>query len=200
MSALDLTAAVEAAAEAMADDWNPERDPILTAMFRDYASSAIRAALPLILAQVEATDERIAASEAVAKHPALASCYDEERPLLDAMLDRLTALHEIEQAVTELAPAPVKPSRDELLRAIGDTLADSWSDAEEYAEAPDAITDAVLALLPGKTEQEVREEIAAEIEREGFFLARVQPAARDHCEGYNAALTDAARIARGGAR
>lgn len=52
--------------------------------------------------------------------------------------------------------ARVKPSREELLRTIGDALADSWSDAEEYAEAPDAITDAVLALLPGKTEQEVR--------------------------------------------
>ena len=48
----------------------------------------------------------------------------------------------------------VKPSRDELLRAIGDALADSWSDVEEYAEAPEAIADAVLALFNGKTEQD----------------------------------------------
>src|SRR5699024_2285979 len=40
-------AAIEAAARAMADDWNPDRDPILTAMFRDYAQSAVDAALPV---------------------------------------------------------------------------------------------------------------------------------------------------------
>ena len=32
---------VERAAEAMADDWNPDRDPVLSAMFRDYAQSAL---------------------------------------------------------------------------------------------------------------------------------------------------------------
>ena len=39
-------AAIEAAAKAMADDWNPDRDPILTAMFRDHADSALAAAEP----------------------------------------------------------------------------------------------------------------------------------------------------------
>lgn len=39
-------AAIEAAAAAMADDWNPDRDPVLTAMFRDYAASAVAAAVP----------------------------------------------------------------------------------------------------------------------------------------------------------
>ena len=39
-------AAIEAAAKAMADDWNPDRDTILTAMFRDHADSAIAAAEP----------------------------------------------------------------------------------------------------------------------------------------------------------
>lgn len=43
--------AVEKAAKAMADDWNPERDPILTAMFRDYAATALEAAAPLIAAK-----------------------------------------------------------------------------------------------------------------------------------------------------
>lgn len=32
---------IERAAQAMADDWNPDRDPILTAMFHDYAASAM---------------------------------------------------------------------------------------------------------------------------------------------------------------
>jgi len=44
--------AVEAAARAMADDWNPDRDPILSAMFRDYALSALTAAGPIIAAEV----------------------------------------------------------------------------------------------------------------------------------------------------
>ena len=39
-------AAIEAAAKAMADDWNPDRDTILTAMFRDHADSALAAAEP----------------------------------------------------------------------------------------------------------------------------------------------------------
>ena len=39
-------AAIDAAAEGMADDWNPQRDPVLTAMFRDYAMSALEAAAP----------------------------------------------------------------------------------------------------------------------------------------------------------
>jgi len=34
---------LERVARALADDWNPDRDPILTAMFRDYAATAIAA-------------------------------------------------------------------------------------------------------------------------------------------------------------
>ena len=36
---------IERAARAMADDWNPDRDPILTAMFRDYANTLATAGL-----------------------------------------------------------------------------------------------------------------------------------------------------------
>lgn len=32
---------VEDVARALADDWNPDRDPILTAMFRDYAQTVL---------------------------------------------------------------------------------------------------------------------------------------------------------------
>lgn len=62
----DVDAAlVEKAARAMADDWNPDRDPILTAMFRDYAASALAAVLPEIQAQaLEAAVEHLAEVEA----------------------------------------------------------------------------------------------------------------------------------------
>ena len=39
-------AAIKAAAQAMADDWNPDRDPVLTAMFSDYSATALTAATP----------------------------------------------------------------------------------------------------------------------------------------------------------
>ena len=52
MSALVTDDMVEAAAKAMADDWNPESAPILTAMFRDYAATALEAAAPTIAAKV----------------------------------------------------------------------------------------------------------------------------------------------------
>ena len=47
-------AAIEAAAEAMATDWNPDRDPVMTAIFRDYSVSAIAAAEPHLRKQVRA--------------------------------------------------------------------------------------------------------------------------------------------------
>lgn len=31
----------EEIARALADDWNPDRDPVLTAMFRDYAQTVL---------------------------------------------------------------------------------------------------------------------------------------------------------------
>ncbi|MEA5453276.1 hypothetical protein SPF06_00940 [Sinomonas sp. JGH33] len=39
-----------------------------------------------------ARDERVIAWEAIVKHVAFQSCYDEDRPLLDAALDRISAL------------------------------------------------------------------------------------------------------------
>ena len=47
-------AAIEAAAEAMATDWNPDRDPVLTAILRDYSVSAIAAAEPHLRKKVRA--------------------------------------------------------------------------------------------------------------------------------------------------
>lgn len=69
--------AVEAAAKAMSDDWNPGRDPVLTAMFRDYAMSALTAAAPLIAAQ--------ATADLRARIEALTAVADEARSV-DALL------------------------------------------------------------------------------------------------------------------
>ena len=116
-----------------------------------------------VLARVEQSDERIIAWEAVAAHDAIKPCYDEERPLLPAMLDRLSDLAELEKSITELEPSRVQPSREDVFRVVGEALVDSWSDMEEYAEAPTAITDALLALWPG--------EPAADAERRGAVRA-----------------------------
>ena len=43
----DLTRAI-AVARALADDWNPDRDPILTAMFRDYAATILTSTDPAV--------------------------------------------------------------------------------------------------------------------------------------------------------
>lgn len=137
------------------------------------AETAVQAALPHILARVEVTDERIVAWEAVAKHPALKPCYDEERALLPAVLDRLTNLADLEQAVNEVAPARVKPSRDEA-------------------------ADAVLALWPGKTEQEVRGKIAAEMEARANTHIELALRFGGYHQGMRSGLQEAARIARGG--
>ena len=53
-------------------------------------------------------DGRIQAWEQVAKHPALRQCYEEERALIAAFIDRLNDLHSLEQTVSELAPAPTE--------------------------------------------------------------------------------------------
>ena len=47
-------AAIDAAAEVMATDGNPDRDPVLTAIFRDYSVSAIAAAEPYLRKKVRA--------------------------------------------------------------------------------------------------------------------------------------------------
>lgn len=50
---------VEKAAKTMADDWDPDRYPVLATMFRDYARTALAAVLPDIIqqAKAEAWDE-----------------------------------------------------------------------------------------------------------------------------------------------
>ena len=77
---------------------------------------------------------------------------------------------------------------------------DSWSDVEEYAEAPEAIADAVLALFNGKTEQEVREEVAAEIEARANTHIELADRFGGYYQGMRSGLQEAAKLARGGER
>lgn len=97
---------------------------------------------------------------------------------------------------TDRVEPRVKPSRDGIARAIWDCTDLNRAVLEDCEE----IADAVLALWPGKTEQEVREEIAAEIK--AYVVKPCQP----YCllgkedRPWNLAIDHAARIARGGAR
>lgn len=51
-------------------------------------------------------DESIDAWHYVADHEAFKACHDEEQPLIDSVLARITQLQELESTVNELTPAP----------------------------------------------------------------------------------------------
>ena len=72
-------AAVDAVARALADDWNPDRDPVVTAMFRDYARTAITAAFPLLTAAPSATREATEDEVTEVVTEALTDAYRAER-------------------------------------------------------------------------------------------------------------------------
>lgn len=59
-------AAVDAVARALADDWNPGRDPVVTAMFRDYAHTALTAALPFLTAAPSAVSDAAGLGDRIA--------------------------------------------------------------------------------------------------------------------------------------
>lgn len=86
------------------------------------------------------------------------------------------------------AGATVTPSREALIQAI--SVAESLADDEGAWALPEDVADAILTLLPGRSEAEVRkderEKVAAEIE------AAATPLSSDY------GLREAARIARGG--
>lgn len=79
----------------------------------DDVRSILEAAMPAIRQQVDAQPEVIDAWYALVDHEAFTPCRDEEAPLLDSMLDRLTNLVDIESAVTELR----RSSADDEIRA-----------------------------------------------------------------------------------
>lgn len=92
-------AIVEKAAKAMADDWNPERDPILTAMFRDYAQTAIQAVAADLRAEGVA-EERVWSRK------------DAQR-----QLDNLRALHEQSSRNAERVDAAYRTVGDRVYKA-----------------------------------------------------------------------------------
>ena len=144
MTDIDLTSAVKAARSVPIVDWLAE--PIR--LTEDEAHDILTAAIPHILAQVEAR---------------------------------------------------VKPSRGELIallcREFGSSLAHSPHNPERFWGHP---ADAVLALWPGKTEQEVREQIAAEMEARANTHIELALRFGGYYQGMRSGLQEAARVARGG--
>ena len=93
---------VEAAARAVDHAYNPDRAPILAAMFRDYARAALEAAAPLIAAAAraetpDATDEDASLRDRLQETIALVVAPYTSGPMdpldvqiTDAVMDALT--------------------------------------------------------------------------------------------------------------
>lgn len=164
MTDIDLTAAVEAAKDTLLESpalgcgccaWP---DDLYESREEQAATEAITAALPHILAQVEAR---------------------------------------------------VKPSREDVAKIVAEAALD-WVDvgSEMHWHTLDCTNwtayadeaDLILALFPGRTEQEVREEVAAEIEARANTHIELADRFGGYYQGLRSALQEAARIARGGAR
>ena len=72
------------------------------------------AGLVPLVAETDETDQRIyAAWDQVAGHPAFKQCYDDPRPLIEAVMERLDRL-----ASAPAAPAPLDPGNPEHLRQV----------------------------------------------------------------------------------
>ena len=157
MTDIDLTAAIRPTSDAIYRQLSGQYGDFSTPSDEE-AEAVLKAALPHILAQVEA---RV-------------------KP------DRLD----------------VMPTRDEIARIIWTAM--EGGETEGRTDGPldwdyDA-ADAVLALLPGKTEQEVREEVAAEIEARANTYIELADRFGGYHQGIRSALQEAAKLARGGAR
>ena len=168
MTDIDLTEAVEEAAKSIMSEYEDglpswrDLDSQGQTWYRGIAKGALEAALPLILAQVEAR---------------------------------------------------VTPSRDDIVQALinsdiiaSDTRANAQIVGHNDREPFLCFADSVLALLPGKTEQEVREEVAREHEEkmdrlfEGEWQAGYVAGNNDQLNGTICGRRRAANegIARGG--
>ena len=106
------------------------------------------------LAQHVEQDERIQAWEAIAAHAAFADCYQEERPLLESVIDRIDALVSTEEAVVELAPSSLQAEIDrlnatiQLVRKIHDSS--DLGECEECADPPPGDCPTIRALGGGE--------------------------------------------------
>ena len=82
---------VETAARAIDHAYNPDRAPILAAMFRDYARAALEAAAPLIAAAAlrDAADREMTAWEPVLMSPDWVEAIESVCETLRARADRI---------------------------------------------------------------------------------------------------------------
>lgn len=90
------TTARDRLAALLADDWNPERDPILTAMFRDYAQTILKAGwrppartvgtVEELDALPEGTIIRDSEGTVATRHSAEGGCYGHEILALPAIV------------------------------------------------------------------------------------------------------------------
>ena len=93
MSDYVTDAMVETAARAMDHAYNPDRAPILAAMFRDYARAALDAAAPLIAAAAlrDAADREMTAWEPVLMSPDWVEAIESVCETLRARADEMEA-------------------------------------------------------------------------------------------------------------
>ena len=93
MSDYVTDAMVETAARAMDHAYNPDRAPILAAMFRDYARAALDAAAPLIAAAAlrDAADREMTAWEPVLLSPDWVEAIESVCETLRARADEMEA-------------------------------------------------------------------------------------------------------------
>jgi len=106
--------------------------------------------------QVE-SDERIQAWERLIQHPVWRCCFEEERPLIDSVMERIDNLAELEMTVNELAPAPVLPSsgvdEDKLAEVIARSshrATDSGTNPRIVCADPAEVARAVAEWLKGQ--------------------------------------------------
>ena len=155
MTDIDLTAAIRPTSDAIYRQLSGQYGDFSTPSDEE-AEAVLKAALPHILAQVEA---RV-------------------KP------DRLD----------------VMPTRDEIARIIWTAM--EGGETEGRTDGPldwdYAAADAVLALFNGKTEQEVREEVAAEIEARANTHIELADRFGGYYQGMRSGLQEAAKLARGG--
>lgn len=131
-------------------------------------------------------DERVIAWEAIARHEVLRPCYDEDRPLLNAVLDRLGALSDAEAKLDEAIADAVRWA-DELVDAQDESK--SWKSRAEHAES---VIGNYLRRIEGLTAE--RDAHAATIERVREVLAddeSIHPLAVNYHGGFRFAIRSA---------
>ena len=120
MTDIDLAAIrgrVERARESMREVNLLERE-IAWAVLRSHAAEDTWRLLGEVDRLSAEQDERIQAWEAIAAHAAFADCYQEERPLLESVIDRIDALVSTSEAVVELAPSSLQAEIDRMNATI----------------------------------------------------------------------------------